>query len=143
MVAANFLVHQLRAVALDRVHRVPVIPQQRLELLVRYPSQHRRVGDLVSVQVQDRQHRAVGGRAKELVGVPAAGQRPGCGLAVPDHAGHDQVLVVERRPVGVGQRVAEFAALVNSSSGVVPMPKQPRLDVLGGNGSAGSGSRVR
>ena len=79
----------------------------------RDPRQHRRVGDLVAVEVQDRQHRAVGGRVEELVRVPARGERPGLGLAVADHAGHDQVGVVERGAVGVRQRVAELAALVD------------------------------
>ena len=107
--------HQLGIIALDRVHGVPVAAQQRFELLGRYPGQHRRVGDLVPVQVQDRQHRAVLGRVEELARVPAGGQRPGLGLAVADHAGHDQVRVVERRPIGVHERVAELAALVDGA----------------------------
>ena len=82
---------------------------------MRYPGQHRRVGDLVPVEVQDRQHRAVGGRVEELARVPAGRQRPGLGLAVADHAGHDQVRVVERGPVGVHERVAELAALVDGA----------------------------
>ena len=45
--------------------------------------------------------------------MPARGQRPGLGLAVADDAGDDQVGVVERRAVGVRERVAELAALVD------------------------------
>ena len=71
------------------------------------------VGDLVAVQVQDRQHRAVARRVEELVRVPAGGERAGLGLAVADDAGDDQVGVVERGAVGVRQRVAELAALVD------------------------------
>ena len=73
------------------------------------------VGDLVAVQVQDRQHAAVAGRVEELVAVPAGGERPGLGLAVADDAGDDQVRVVERGPVGVAQGVAELAALVDAA----------------------------
>ena len=40
-------------------------------------------------------------------------QRAGLGLAVADDAGDDQVRVVEGRAVGVRQRVAELAALVD------------------------------
>ena len=105
--------HQFRVIAFHRVHLVPVAAQQRLQLGVRYPGRHRRVGDLVAVQVQDRQHRPVPDRVQELVGVPAARQRPGLRFAVADHAGHDQVGVVERRAVGVHQRVAQLAALVD------------------------------
>ena len=111
--AGQLLVHQLGVVAFHGVHRVSVTAQQRLQLGVRDPGWHRGVGDLVPVQVQDRQHRPVPGRVQELVGVPAARQRPGLGFAVADHAGHDQVGVVERRPVGVHQRVAQLTALVD------------------------------
>ena len=45
--------------------------------------------------------------------MPARGQRAGLGLAVADHAQHQQVRVVERGAVGVHQRVAELAALVD------------------------------
>ena len=132
----ELLVHQLGVVALDRVRGVPVAAQQRLQLLVRDPGQHGGVGDLVPVQVQDRQHRAVVGRVEELVRVPAAGQRPGLGLAVADHARHEQVRVVERRPVGVHHRVAELAALVDragrlrgrvrrDAAGEGELPEQP------------------
>ena len=111
----ELLVHDLGVVALDDVDVVPVPGEQRLELLMRYPGRDRRVGDLVPVEVQDRQHRPVGHRVEELVGVPGARQRPGLRLAVADHAGHDQVRVVERRAVGVGERVAELAALVDGT----------------------------
>ena len=77
------------------------------------PGQHRRVGDLVAVQVEDRQHRAVPRGVEELVRVPARGQRARLGLAVADHAADQQVRVVERGAVGVQQRVAELAALVD------------------------------
>ena len=111
----HLLVHQLRVVALDRVDLVPVPGEQRFQFAGRDPGRDRRVGDLVPVEVQDRQHRAVRHRVEELVGVPAAGERPGLRLAVPDHAGDDELRVVERRPVGVRQRVTELAALVDGS----------------------------
>ena len=44
---------------------------------------------------------AVADRVEKLVAVPTRGQRPRFGLAVADDAGHDQVGVVEDRPVGV------------------------------------------
>ena len=70
------------------------------------------VGDLVAVEVQDGQDRAVAGRIEELVGVPAGGQRAGLGFPVADHAKHGQLGVVERGAVGVEEGVAELAALV-------------------------------
>ncbi len=73
------------------------------------------IGDLVAVQVQHRQHHAVLGRMHELVGVPAGRQRSGLGFAVTDDGDHEQVGVVEGRPVGVRQRVAQFATLVDGA----------------------------
>ena len=45
--------------------------------------------------------------------MPAGGERAGLGLAVADDAGDEQVRVVEHRAVGVRERVAELAALVD------------------------------
>jgi hypothetical protein len=81
-------------------------------------------GDLVSVQVQDRQHRAVAYRVEELAGVPGGGQRPGLRLAVADHARRDEVRVVERGAVRVRQAVAQLPTLVNGPGGL-------RRDVAG------------
>ena len=50
----ELLVHELGVVALDGVDVVPVPGEQRLELLGRYPGRDRGVGDLVTVEVQDR-----------------------------------------------------------------------------------------
>ena len=94
--------------------------------------------------MQDRQHHAVLGGVGELVGMPARGQRPGLGLAVADDRCDEQVRVVERGAVGVRERVAELAALVDrarrlrsdvrrDAAGEGELPEQPphALDVLG------------
>jgi hypothetical protein len=104
-------VHEHRVVAGHEDRAVPVALQQRDELGLGYPGENGRVGDLVAVEVQDRQHHAVAGGVEELVGVPARRERPGLGLA--DHAGHHEVGVVERSSVGVHQRIPQFAALVD------------------------------
>ncbi len=118
------LVHDGRLVTLDEMRRVAVTVQQRRELLARNPREHRRVGDLVAVEVKHRQHGAVLHRIEELVRVPARRQRAGLGLAVTDHAQRDQSRVVEHGAVGVQQRVAQFAALVDRPGGL-------RSDVAG------------
>ncbi len=111
----ELLVDQFRLIPGDPVHRVAVALEQGDQLVVGDPGQHGRVGDLVAVQVQDGQHRAVGDRVQELVGVPAGGERPGLRLTVPDDAHRDQVGVVVDRTVGVRQRVPQFAALVDGA----------------------------
>ncbi len=57
--------------------------------------------DLVTVQMEDRQDGPVADRIQELVRMPGGRKRAGLGLAVADHAGDDQVRVVECGAVGV------------------------------------------
>ena len=106
-------VHVVRLVALDGDDVVAVAAQQALELLARDPRGHRGVRDLVAVEVQDRQHRPVVDGVDELVGVPRRGQRAGLELPVPHDRGDDEVRVVHRGAVRVGEDVAELAALVD------------------------------
>ena len=106
-------VHLGGIIALDEVRRVAVAAEQGVELVVADPGKHRRVGDLVAVEVQDRQHRTVPGRVDELVRMPCGGERAGLSLAIADDAGDDEVGVVERRAIGVRQAIAELAALVD------------------------------
>ena len=64
----------VRVVAGDVDRVVAVAAQQVVEFGLRHAGQHGRVGDLVAVEVQDRQDGAVVDRVEELVGVP--GRRP-------------------------------------------------------------------
>src|SRR5262245_46659593 len=73
------------------------------------------IGDLVTVEVEDRQHGPVANRVDELVRVPGGSERSGLGLAVPDHARDDEIRVVERRAIGMRQAVAELAAFMDRS----------------------------
>ena len=109
----ELLVHGVRLVALDEQRPVAVALEERDELVLRDAREDGRVRDLVAVQVQDRQHRAVGLRVEELVRVPARRERPGLRLAVADDARDEQVGVVERGAERVRERVAELAALVD------------------------------
>jgi hypothetical protein len=104
-----------RIAPFDEVRFISVAGQQLLELCSRDPGEHGRVGDLVAVQVQDRQHRTVVHGIEELVGVPARGEGARLRLAVADHAGGDEIGVVEDRTERVRQRVAQLTALVDRS----------------------------
>jgi hypothetical protein len=103
---------------LDEVRRVAVAAQQPDQLVLGDPGQHRRIGDLVPVQVQDRQHRAVASGVEELVGVPARRERSGLGLTVTHDRRDDQVGVVEGGAVGVGEGVAQLTTLVDRARGL-------------------------
>ena len=83
------LVHLGGIGPLDEPRGVAVALEQAAQLVLGYPGEHRRVGDLVAVQMQDREDRAVLYRVEELVRVPARCERPGLGLAVSDDAHGD------------------------------------------------------
>ena len=107
------LVHAVDVGSFDEARRVAVAAEQRLQFVTRDARQNRWVVDLVAVQVQHRQHRAVAHRIKELVGMPGGCERPGLRLAIAHHDGGDQVRVVKCRAVGVRDGIAEFAAFMN------------------------------
>ena len=105
--------HDLRVVALDEQRGPAATLEELLQFLVLDAGEDRRVADLEAVEMQDRQHRAVGDRIEKLVGLPGRRQRPGLGLAVADDAGDDQTGIVERRAEGVAEGIAEFAAFMD------------------------------
>ena len=109
------LVHQRRIMALDEIRVMAIAAEQVGQLLPTDAGEDGRVRDLEAVEMQDRQHRPIACRVEELVRVPARRQRPGLGLAVANDAGDDQVGIVEGRAVGMGQGIAELAALVDGA----------------------------
>ena len=85
------------------------------ELFVGHAGKDGGIGDLVAVEVQDRQDDTVGCRVHELVGLPGSRKRTGLGLAVAHHGHGQQTRVVHDSTVGVAERVAELAALVDGA----------------------------
>ena len=82
---------------------VAVAAQQLGQFLAADASQHRRIGDLETIEMKDRKNRAIARRVQKLVGVPTGGQRAGFRLAIADDAGDDQIRIVEGSAIGVGQ----------------------------------------
>ena len=111
--ARHLLMHDGGVGAGDDVGIVAVAFEELEQLALGNARQHGRVRDLVAVQMQDRQHRAVVHRVEELVRMPARRQRSGLRLTVADDAADEEARIVERSAVGVRQRVAELAALVD------------------------------
>src|SRR5262249_61530306 len=105
-------------VSFDEVRRVAVAAQELLQLLVADPGQHGRVGNLVAIEMEDRQDDTVRHWIQELVGVPARRQRSGLGLPVAYDAGDDPGPIVERGPISVRDGVSELSALVDRSWGL-------------------------
>jgi hypothetical protein len=108
-------VHHLGVAALDEARRPAVALEEALQLLVRDAGEDGGVVDLVAVEVEHRQHRAVADRIEELVRVPGGGQRPGLGLAIAHHWNHQRVRIVEGGAEGMRDAVAELAPFVDRS----------------------------
>ena len=113
--AGQLLVHLCGIVPLDEVGRVAHALEELLQFLLGNAGEEARVGDLVAVEVEDREHTPVAGRIKELVAVPAGREWAGFGLAVANDAGDDQVGIVEGRAIGMAQGVSKLAAFVNTA----------------------------
>ena len=84
-----------------------------IQLLVADPGENAGIGDLVAVEVKDRQNRPVRRRVQELVGMPARRQRSSFRLAIADDTSNDQIGIVEGGTVGMRNSIAELAALVH------------------------------
>ncbi len=115
---------------------VSVSLEEFVEFGLRKTGQHGGIGDLVAVEVQDRQDGTVPHGVQELVRVPGGGQRPRLRLTVTDDTGDQQAGVVEGGTVGVREGVSEFPALVDGAgrlrghvagdaSGERELPEQP------------------
>ena len=109
------LVHEVRLVPLDKEGRPTAAAQELLQLLAGDPGQHSGVRDLIAVQMQDRQYRAVGDGIQELVGMPRRRERAGLRFTIAHHTSDDQIRVVEHGAEGVAERVAELPAFVDRS----------------------------
>jgi hypothetical protein len=107
--------HALWLAAFDEIGGVAVADKQRLQLFMTDAGEDSRVVDLVPIEMQHRQHRAIGDRVEKLVAVPAGGERARLRLAVADHHQRDQIRVVVNSAVGVRDAVAELAALVDAA----------------------------
>ena len=90
--------HRAGLVTLYEIGRPPVAAEQLFQFLAGDAGEDSRVGNLVAVEMQDRQHRAVGYRIEEFVRMPCGGQRACLRLAVAHDTGDDEIGIVEHRP---------------------------------------------
>ena len=109
----HLLMHVRRVAALHEVRRPAIAHEQALQFVVGNAGKHGGIVDLVAVELQDRQHRAVPDRVQELVGMPGGGQRTGFGFPIANHYGDQQVGIVVRGAKGMRDAVAQLAALMN------------------------------
>src|SRR6187399_1488496 len=65
--------------------------------------------------MQDGQHRTIGHRIEELVGMPSGSEWSGFHFAIADDAGNDQIRIIECRSKRVAKRISQLTALVDRS----------------------------
>src|SRR5262249_50448700 len=93
----HFLVHGLGLVAFNEVRFVAIARKQPGELFIAKAAEHRRISDLVAIQVEDGQYCTITSRIQKLVGVPTASHWPSFSLAIPyDTAGKQAGIVIHR-----------------------------------------------
>ncbi len=110
----QLLMHGLGFVPFDKQWSITHALEVLRQFVVRNASQKTGVRDLEPVEMQDWEHRPVTPRIQEFVAVPTGRERSRLRLSVPHHARDHQVGIVERRSVGVAQRVSEFAPFMNA-----------------------------
>ena len=110
--------HPRRIVARDKVDLVAVAFEQHPYVFVVVAAEYGGTGNFVTVEMENRQDRAVARRVEKLYALPSALERPSFRLAVADHARDDQLGIIERRAERMHQRVAQLAAFVDRAGNV-------------------------
>ena len=113
--ARQGLVDERWVVTLDEMRIVTVTAQQVRQLLTADTRQHRRIGNLETIEMEDRHDGAVAGGIEKLVRVPTGRQNARFGLAVANDARNDEIGVVERGTIGVHQRIPQLSAFVDGA----------------------------
>src|SRR5207248_229968 len=96
-------VHRNRIVAFDEMRLKSESAKQVRDPGVRHSRQNGGIADLISVQMKDRQNRAVRCGIQKPAGLPARREWSGFGLAIADYGGGDQLRIVEYRAECVSQ----------------------------------------
>src|ERR1700730_2192364 len=107
------LMHRLRLIALYHVWLIAIAIEQAFQFVSRYPCEYRRVRNLIAIQMENRQYRAIANRVEEFVGMPRRCERPGFGFTIANDCDGDQFGIVEGGAVCVREAIAEFSALVD------------------------------
>ncbi len=115
------LMHRIRNVSRhdDRVIAHGV--EQGRHLRVWLTAENGGVGDLVAIEMEDGQDRAIMDGIETGDGLPGGGQGPGFRFSVTDHASDGQLGIVEGRAEGVGKGVTQFTALMDRPGGFGPV----------------------
>ena len=104
-----------RIVADDEERIVPMPAKEPPHFLVALAREHRRIRDLVAVEMEHGQHGAVARGIEEADALPRPFEGTGLRLPVADHRHHHQIRVVERGAERVREHVPELAAFMDGT----------------------------
>ena len=107
------LVHDVRFAALHEIRIVSIPGEELREFAVGHPAENGGVRDFVAVQVQDGQNGAVARGVQKLVRMPARRKRSRFRFSIAHDATDQQVRVIKRGAVGMGDGIAQLSALVD------------------------------
>ena len=108
-------VHRHRIIAFYKVRLPAIALQQVFQLFMRDSRKNRRISNLISIQMQNRQNRAIRDRIQELIGMPRRCQRPRFSFAIADHYGCDQARIIKYRAEAMRQGIAQLAAFIDGA----------------------------
>src|SRR5262249_1620551 len=109
------LMHAGRVAPFYKTRLVTKPDEQGFHLFMTNAGQERWVIDLVTIEMQYREHRPVRDRVEKLIAVPARGQRSRLCCAIPHHHQRYQIWVIVDCAVTERDAVAQFAALMDAS----------------------------
>src|SRR5277367_2662527 len=110
---SHFLMHHRRIIAFDEIRFVPVTGEQCFQLFMWDARKDGGICDLVAIEVQHRQDRSIANRIQKFIRMPRGCKRTCFRLTVPYRDGDDEIRIVERCTVRVGNGVAKLTAFVN------------------------------
>src|SRR5579883_2822233 len=107
--------HLVRLVPFEEVRSVSVAGKKLLEFFVAHAPHHGGIRNLVPIQVQDWQNRAIANRIQELIGMPTGRQWTRFGFSVSNDAAHQQIRIVESSTVRMRDRVTKLSSFMNGA----------------------------
>src|SRR5277367_2449744 len=107
--------HLERVIPFDEIGLVAMALKELGEIVVAMSSPNSGSGNLVAVEMENGQHRAIAGRIDEINALPTAGEGAGFGFPVSHDRSHQQVGIVHHSAKSVQKDVTKFSALMDRS----------------------------
>ncbi len=105
--------HRLRIISFNKQRRPPITAQQLFQLVPPDPREHRRIGDLVTVQMQDREHRPIVHRMQKFIRMPRCRQRSCLRFPITHNTGDNKIGIIQHGAERMTERIAKLASFMD------------------------------